>query len=382
MEMDANIHIERSNTPREIPGSRVRIAFGAGTLNHLGEIAASLGGQRVLLVSDAGIVAAGHVERAVRSLYQAKVMVRVFDSVEENPTTVHVDRGLRAAQSFKPDMIVGLGGGSSMDCAKGVNFLLSNGGTMQNYWGINKATAPMLPMIAIPTTAGTGSEAQSFALITDPATHQKMACGDSKALPRVAILDPELTATQPPRVAAATGIDAVAHAVETCATTKRTEVSRRFSRAAWQLLESSFEQSMRDPTNIGAREQMQVGAHLAGAAIENSMLGAAHALANALTAQFGIVHGVAVGLMLPHVIRFNGMTDAPYEDLGLSAIDLSHRVAAMLEAGGIPSRLRDLSVMPDAADPLAAIAAKQWTATFNPRPVDEAALRAIFVAAM
>jgi alcohol dehydrogenase len=295
---------------------------------------------------------------------------------------VHVDRGLRAAQSFKPDMIVGLGGGSSMDCAKGVNFLLSNGGTMQNYWGINKATAPMLPMIAIPTTAGTGSEAQSFALITDPQTHQKMACGDSKALPRVAILDPELTATQPPRVAAATGIDAVAHAVETCATTKRTEVSRRFSRAAWQLLESSFEQSMRDPTNIGAREQMQVGAHLAGAAIENSMLGAAHALANALTAQFGIVHGVAVGLMLPHVIRFNGMTDAPYEDLGLSAIDLSHRVAAMLEAGGIPSRLRDLSVMPDAADPLAAIAAKQWTATFNPRPVDEAALRAIFVAAM
>jgi alcohol dehydrogenase len=382
METNANIHVEQSNTPREIPGSGVRVAFGAGTSNHLGEMAAALGGQRVLLVTDAGIVAAGHVERAVRALYQAKVMVRVFDSVEENPTTVHVDRGLRAAQSFKPDMIVGLGGGSSMDCAKGVNFLLTSGGTMQDYWGVNKATAAMLPMIAIPTTAGTGSEAQSFALITDPATHQKMACGDSKALPRVAILDPELTATQPPRVAAATGIDAVAHAIETCATTKRTDVSRRFSRAAWQLLESSFEQSMRDPTNLGAREQMQLGAHLAGAAIENSMLGAAHALANALTAQFGIVHGVAVGLMLPHVIRFNGMTDAPYDDLGLSAIDLSHRVAAMLETGGIPSRLRDLNVTPDAVDSLAAVAAKQWTATFNPRPVDEATLRAIFGAAM
>ena len=101
-----------------------------------------------------------------------------------------------------------------MDCAKGINFLYSNGGRMQDYWGVDKATKPMLPMIAVPTTAGTGSDAQSFALITDPETHQKMACGDKKALPKVALLDPDLTAaTQPPKVAAATGIDAVAHAV-------------------------------------------------------------------------------------------------------------------------------------------------------------------------
>src|SRR5205085_7759555 len=111
------------------------------------------------------------------------------------------------AREFKPDVIVGLGGGSAMDCAKGINFLLTNGGRMPDYWGVNKATKPMLPMIAVPTTAGTGSDAQSFALISDPETHQKMACGDEKALPRLAILDPDLTATQPPKLAAPTGHD-------------------------------------------------------------------------------------------------------------------------------------------------------------------------------
>jgi alcohol dehydrogenase len=374
--------VEHSAIPQEIPGSLVRVAFGAGNLQHLGDIAKNEGGHRVLLVSDAGIVAAGHVERAVRSLYRAGMIVRVFDSVEENPTTVHVDRGLRAANDFKPDMIVGLGGGSSMDCAKGINFRFTNGGLMQDYWGVNKAHTPMLPMIAIPTTAGTGSEAQSFALITDPQTHQKMACGDHRALPRVAILDPDLIATQPPRVAAATGIDAIAHAVETIATTKRTEVSRRLSRAAWQLLEESFERAMEDPSDRKAGENMLLGAHLAGAAIENSMLGAAHALANALTATFGTVHGVAVGLMLPHVVRFNSMKAQPCAELGLDPEALSRRLDALLTAGQLPRHLGELNVTMSNLDDLAAIAARQWTATFNPRPVNEAALRAIFEAAM
>lgn len=381
--MDHTITVERSSTPQEIAGSRVRVAFGAGNLQHLGEIARNEGGQRVLLVTDAGIVAAGHVERAVRSLYRADVAVRVFDLVEENPTTVHVDRGLRCASDFKPDMIVGLGGGSSMDCAKGVNFRFTNGGQMQDYWGIDKAHSPMLPLIAIPTTSGTGSEAQSFALITDPQTHQKMACGDARALPRVAILDPELTRTQPPRVAAATGIDAVAHAVETSATTKRNDISRRFSRAAWNLLNGSFERLMRNQSDDErAREDMLLGAHLAGAAIENSMLGAAHAVANALTAVFGTVHGIAVGLMLPHVVRFNAASDHPYADLGVNVESLCQRIDAMLVEGHLPRRLTELGVRPEHFDELAAIAAKQWTATFNPRPVDQPSLREIFEAAM
>ncbi len=334
-------------------------------------------------MSDAGIVAAGHVERAVRSLYRAGLTVRVFDGVEENPTTLHVTRGLRVAADFKPDFVVGLGGGSSMDCVKGINFLLTNGGQMQDYWGTDKATKPLLPFIAIPTTAGTGSDAQSFALITDPQTHQKMACGDKKALPRLALLDAELTATQPPKVAAATGIDAIAHAVETAGSKRRNETSLRLSRQAWDLLESSYEQTMRHPANVESRERMLLGSHLAGAAIENSMLGAAHAAANALTATCGTVHGVAVGLMLPHVIRFNSAgKNQPYQSLVKDANELARRIESMLDAGSLPRRLEQVGATENLIPELAAIAAKQWTATFNPQSAGEADFIQIFRAAM
>ena len=372
-----------SSDPFELPGSRVRIAFGAGNLNRIGAIAHGQGATRVLLVSDPGITEAGHVERAVRALYKADVPVRVFDEAGENPTTEHVRKGVIAARPFKPDLIIGLGGGSAMDCAKGINFILTNGGRMQDYWGVNKATQPMLPLIAIPTTAGTGSDAQSFALITDPETHQKMACGDEKTLPRLAILDPELTATMPPKVAAATGIDAVAHAVETVATSKRNDTSRRLSRQAWELLEGAFERSMVDPADVNARENMLLGSHVAGAAIENSMLGAAHSCANALTALCDTVHGVAVGLMLPHVVRFNaGGGTNPYSDLMEDASALENRLSKMLEIAGIPTKLSQVDASADLVPKLAAIAAKQWTATFNPRPVGEAEFTEIFRAAL
>jgi alcohol dehydrogenase len=383
MHVNVMMDVPRSPTPVAIAGSNVRIAFGAGNLDRLGDITRAEGGSRVLLVSDAGIVAAGHVERAVRSLYLGGVTVRVFDGVEENPTTHHVLRGLRIALDFKPDLLIGLGGGSSMDCGKGINFLLTNGGRMSDYWGTDKATKPLLPFIAVPTTAGTGSDAQSFALITDPETHQKMACGDKKALPRVAVLDPRLTATQPPTVAAATGIDAVAHAVETAGSRRRNETSRRLSRHAWKLLEPSYEQIMLDPTDTDAREKMLLGAHLAGAAIENSMLGAAHSVANALTAVCGAVHGVAVGMMLPHVIRFNAVAgDNPYRDLMPDSESLARRIEAMLDAGRLPRRLEQVGASEGAIPELAAIAAKQWTAKFNPRDVREAEFVQIFRAAL
>jgi alcohol dehydrogenase len=382
MQSNTLIDVPVSATPLDIPGSRVRVAFGSGNLDQLGPIVAASGEGRVLMVTDAGIVAAGHVERAVRSLYRSKIAVRVFDAVEENPTTLHVQRGLRVGKEFKPDLIVGLGGGSSMDCGKGINFLLTNGGQMQDYWGVNKAHTPLLPFIAIPTTAGTGSDAQSFALITDPQTHQKMACGDGKALPRVAILDPDLTATQPAGVAAATAIDAVAHAVETAGCTKRTDISRGFSRAAWQRLSGAFEPALQNPANSDARAAMLLGAHLAGCAIENSMLGAAHALANALTAKFATVHGIAVGMMLPHVIRFNAADANPYADLDADAGSLATRVETLLEAARLPRRLSALGATPEALDELAAVAARQWTATFNPRRVGVDELRSIFASAL
>jgi alcohol dehydrogenase len=365
--------------PQSIPGSRVQVVFGPGNLAHIGEIAKAQGGSRVLLVTDPGIKEAGHVERAVRVLYQAGLPVKVFDEVGENPTTIHVGKGVIASKAFEPDLIIGLGGGSSMDCAKGINFILTNGGRMQDYWGTDKAAKPLLPFIAVPTTAGTGSDAQSYALITDPDTHQKMACGDAKALPRVALLDPELTATQPAKVAAATGIDAVAHAVESAGSTKRNDVSRRLSVEAWRLLESSFESAICDPGNLDARQRMLLGAHLAGAAIENSMLGAAHALANPLTGLCGVVHGFAVGLMLPHVIRFNSADgNRPYADLDQDPERLAARIESMLHAGKLPRTLRDVDVPESKLPELAKMAATQWTATFNPRKVGETELLAIY----
>ncbi len=371
-----------SLSPQSLQGSRIRVVYHAGALDHLGPIAKTEGASRVLLVSDPGIVEAGHVERAMRSLYQAGILARLYDGVGENPTTDHVNRGLAIAKKFEIDFIIGLGGGSAMDCAKGVNFLLTSGGKIEDYWGVNKAVNPMLPLIAIPTTAGTGSEAQSAALITDPATHNKMACWDEKAAAKIAILDPDLTLTQPKAVAAATGIDAITHAVETAGSTKRNETSLRFSKAAWDMLSSAFVDSLSQhsaPSTQPLRASMLLGAHLAGCAIENAMLGAAHACANPLTAHFGVVHGHAVGLMLPHVIRYNAATgENPYAALGLDAETLAQKIDALLKAAHLPRTFREAGADPAAIPEMAQAAAKQWTATFNPRKVGEAELAEIY----
>ena len=159
---------------------RTRMVFGANAIDQLGALAAELGARRALVVSDSGIVSAGHAQHGLDSLRKADLVTCLFDGTRENPTTQEVDAGLQVARDFQPDLIVGLGGGSSLDCAKGINFVYSCGGRMQDYWGVGKATTQMLPMIAVPTTAGTGSEMQSFALIADAQTHQKMACGTKK----------------------------------------------------------------------------------------------------------------------------------------------------------------------------------------------------------
>ncbi len=273
-----------------------RIVFGVDAIDRLGQFARELAARRVLVASDRGVVEAGHTARGITSLQAVGLETCCFDKVHENPSTEDIAAGVEVARQFQPDLLVGLGGGSSMDCAKGINFLYTNGGQMKDYWGVGKAQQPMLPMIAVPTTAGTGSEAQSFALISDAQTHVKMACGDKKASCRVAILDPRLTLTQPPRVTALTGIDALAHALETLVSNKWTPISRVFSREAWRLLSSNFGRVLEDPTDLEARGDMQLGACFAGLAIENSMLGAAHGLANPLTTHYGIVHGQAVGL--------------------------------------------------------------------------------------
>jgi alcohol dehydrogenase len=373
-----------------------RIVFGPGKLDELGPIAATFGWKRALVVSDPGIIAAGHTQRSVDSLKRFDFAVALFDGVKENPTTAHVDAGLAMAREFRPELIVGVGGGSSMDCVKGINFLCSCGGRMQDYWGEGKATKQLLPMIAVPTTAGTGSETQSYALIADAESGVKMACGDKRAAFRVAILDPELTVTQPTRVTALTGIDALSHAIETYVTKRRTAMSLTFSREAWRHLAPNFVRVLEEPQNLAARAEMQLGACLAGLAIENSMLGGAHALANPLTATYGIVHGEAVALMLPHVIRHNGRhVDAWYRELaqangvvdsfsaaGSAADGLANFVTQVSRQACLAGTLTECGVPREGLPRLAAAAAKQWTGKYNPVALKEPEFQQLYESAL
>ncbi len=372
---------------------RTRIVFGQGTFERLGQLARGLGFKRTLLVADAGILQAGYVAEALRLLEAGSIEAIPFHAFDQNPDATMVEAGRRFAKPLRIDSVVGLGGGSSIDCARGINFLLTNGGTIADYQGYGKATTPLLPMIAVPTTAGTGSEAQSYAVIADAATHMKMACGDPSAAARVALLDPEVTFTAPHHVTAMAGFDALAHAVETTVTMRGTPMSDTFSLRAWRLLNGAFERVLLHPADAEARAAMQLGAHYAGMAIEQSMLGAAHACANPLTARYNLPHGLALAILLPHVVRWNGGVAAErYAALLNSprrrardqdaAEDLAFRLEDLAAAAGLAVTLSDSGVDEAALPELAAEAAQQWTGAFNPRPFDAAGAIEIYRAAL
>ncbi len=362
-----------------------QVLYGPGASDRIGELAQDLG-QSALLVTDQGLSAAGHPQKVREDLERAGLQVTLFDQSIENPTEASVQTCVQVAKSEKVDVIVGLGGGSSMDTAKGCNFILTNGGRMADYWGVGKATRDMLPLIALPTTAGTGSECQSFALISEDNTHRKMACGDKKALPCITILDPKLTLSQPRMVTACTGIDALTHALESAVTTKRNDRSDRHSLTAFKLIHENLPQVFERPDDLEARGAVLLGASHAGAAIERSMLGAAHSMANPLTARRGTVHGVAVGLALPVVMEFNAGhpgTKARYANLarqaGLVSSDrpetdsveaLIARVRHLLSLANFPSSLCELGFEETDLAGLAEDASEQWTAGFNPRPIE------------
>lgn len=359
--------------------SGTRLIFGEGSIERLGSLASELGFRRALLVADTGILTCGYVDHASSLLAESGIAVFTFHDFDSNPNTTMIEAGREFAASLNIDSLIGLGGGSSMDTAKAINFLLTGGGRMQDYWGYGKARAPMLPMIGVPTTAGTGSEAQSYALISDAKTHFKMACGDPGAAFRVAVLDPRLTVSQPAGVTATAGFDAISHAVETFVTTKRTPASEFFSIEAWRLLEGNYERVIANPQDIEARGAMQLGAFWAGLAIENSMLGATHACANPLTANYNTEHGAAIGLMLPHVVRWNGPAVGDRYDrllkLGSAAANqedpaeaLAGRLEELLAIGGLARRLKTVGVPESDLPRIAEEAASQWTGKFNPRP--------------
>jgi alcohol dehydrogenase len=358
---------------------QTRVVFGPGAIKRLGEQARELNFRKTLLVADRGLVKSGHVAEALTPLRAAGIEVEEFHEFDVNPDTQMIAAGCAFAAPLNVDSIIALGGGSSLDCAKGINFLLTNGGRMQNYHGYGKAVRPLLPMIGIPTTAGTGSEAQTYALISDAQTHVKLACGDRQAAFRIALLDPALTVSQPPDVTATSGFDAIAHAVETFVTTSRNALSEAFSREAWRLLEGNYERVLMQPADLEARGAMQLGAYFAGTAIENSMLGATHACANPLTAHYGTVHGASIAMLLPSVVRWNAPVAAERyaELLKLSntgaggenfAESLARRLEELAAAGGLRRSLGEAGVPLADLSMLAEEAAEQWTGRFNPRP--------------
>lgn len=372
---------------------RTRVVFGPGSIQRTGDLARGLHFRKTLVVADPGMRDAGHLATLLRVLEAAAIEAIVFSDLGVNPDSAMVEAGRRFAEPHSVDSIIGLGGGSSLDCAKGISFLLTNGGRMSDYRGYGKAPKPLLPMLGIPTTSGTGSEAQSYAVIADAETRLKMACGDPTVAFRVAILDPDLPATAPREVTAMSGFDAIAHAVETAVTRRRTAWSDTFSHQAWKLLTGAYERVLMEPADADARAAMMIGSHVAGMAIEQSMLGAAHACANPLTAQFGVPHGLALAILLPHVVRWNArvaqegyaaLLGAPRrrtrdEDTGEI---LARRIEDLAAAGNLASTLSDAGIGGEAIPRLAELAAQQWTGTFNPRPFDASGAAEIYRAAL
>jgi len=369
--------------------ARTNLVFGAGAVARVSELDHS-----AFVVTDPGVVAAGHVERTEALLAAKGIETRRFDAVRENPTEDCVRACREALGDWDARWLIAIGGGSSIDVAKGCAMLLTGGGRMRDYQGRNAIQGVKPPVIAIPTTAGTGSEVQSFALIGNEDTGQKMACGG--VAPAIAILDPELTLTQPRFVTACTGLDALAHAVETAVTRARTPFSTMYSREAFRLVERFLPRVFEDPSDLEARGAMLRASAAAGIAIENSMLGAAHSMANPLTAHHGIAHGQAVGQMLPHVVRYNALDPAAVagyaelaRDARLAAPDapdaeataaLVTRLEELVTIAGFEPRLNEVPV--SAVETLAAEAAEQWTARFNPRAVDATGFRELFLAAV
>lgn len=278
---------------------------GAGSVGELGERVKTLGGRRVLIVTDAGIVQVGIAAKVQKIIENAGVEALIFDGSEPNPTDLNVNAGFKMYQEQGCDSLVSLGGGSSHDCAKGIGLLASNGGKIHDYEGIDKSTNPMVPFIAVNTTAGTASEMTRFCIITDTSRKVKMAIVDWRVTPAVSINDPELMVGMPPALTAATGMDALTHAVEAYVSTAANPLTDSAALMAIRLISKYLPLAVANGSNMEAREKMAYAEFLAGMAFNNASLGYVHAMAHQLGGFYNLPHGVCNAILLPHVCEFN-----------------------------------------------------------------------------
>jgi alcohol dehydrogenase class IV len=373
--------------------SPTRVIHGPGALTSVGA-ELQKHGKKVLVVTDPGIQKTGLLDPVLENLQSVGFEVQIFSEVESNPTVENVSAGHDARSAFGADVLVAVGGGSPIDTAKAIAVLARNPGKLADYEGFEKLVSTPLPMIAIPTTVGTGSEVTKGAMISDHALHRKLIVVSNHMYPKVAILDPRMVESLPGSICAATGLDALTHAVEAYVCTGQNPFSDAFNLYAIELIGTHLRPAVAG--NGNSLHQMQIAACLAGVGFHNAGLGIAHALANTIGGHFSVHHGVTNGILLPHVMRFN-LIACPErfariaETLGertekLTAMEAAERAAhgvrSLIADVGMPARLRDLKVTDDLLDQMAREALDQLDRPANPRRNSEANLKSILVEAL
>ncbi|MDF2546379.1 MAG: 1,3-propanediol dehydrogenase [Anaerosolibacter sp.] len=355
--------------------------IGAGCVNEVGTRMKVLGGSKVLVVTDAGLVKMGVADKIKSILEGAGLEAVVFGGAEPNPTDHNVDAGFKVWQEEKCDAIVSLGGGSSHDCAKGVGLLAANGGKIHDYEGVDQSSNPMVPFIAVNTTAGTASEMTRFCIITDTSRKVKMAIVDWRVTPALSINDPELMAGMPPALTAATGMDALTHAIEAYVSIAATPLTDSAALMAIQLIAKYLPAAVANGTNMVAREKMAYAQFLGGMAFNNASLGYVHAMAHQLGGFYNLPHGVCNAILLPHVEQFNLIACADrFKDIaiamgenveGLSVNEAAQKAIEAIKklsvSVGIPSGLAELGVKEEDFEVMAVNAKKDACQLTNPR---------------
>jgi len=355
--------------------------IGAGSVKEVGERVKTLGGKKALIVTDAGLNKLGIAEQVKGIVMEAGIEAVIFDGAEPNPTDKNVEDGYQAFVAEKCDSIVSLGGGSSHDCAKGVGLVAANGGKIHDYEGIDKSTNPMVPFVAVNTTAGTASEMTRFCIITDTSRKVKMAIVDWRVTPAVSINDPELMAGMPPSLTAATGMDALTHAIEAYVSTDATPLTDSAALLAVELIAQYLPKAVANGSDMEAREKMAYAQFLAGMAFNNASLGYVHAMAHQLGGYYNLPHGVCNAILLPHVEQFNLIAKPErFRDIairmgenvdGLSVNEAAQvaieSIKELSESIGIPSGLAELGVKEEDFEIMAENAKKDATHITNPR---------------
>ena len=352
---------------------------------------AALGLKKALIITDGGLSKMGVADQVGKELQKNGIEYEVFDGVNPNPTVSNVNAGLAKLKSAGADCIVSLGGGSSHDCAKGVALVATNGGKIEDYEGVDKSKKPQLPLIAINTTAGTASEMTRFTIITDETRHVKMAIVDKNVTALLSVNDPSLMEGMPASLTAATGMDALTHAVEAYVSTAASPITDACAVKAIELITKYLPVAVKEPKNGEAREQMAYAQFLAGMAFNNASLGYVHAMAHQLGGFYDLPHGVCNALLLPHVERFNqraakerldevgAILGANNADLaGLEVIDAITKLANIV---GIPKTLKELGVKEEDFGVLADNALKDVCGLTNPVQANKDEIIAIFRAA-